>query len=102
MEEVGTGRDSALEPGLHLSVEVGLGGGPHFVSGWVGYLQSHTWLRLLESFGLFFYTFPLTWPVAGCKCLVRGKEDGGRCGTDGPMARPQQRRRNGCSLEERG
>lgn len=55
-----------------------------------------------ESFGLFFYTFPLAWPVAGSGCLVRGKEDGGGRGPDGPVARPQQRRRDGCSLEQRG
>lgn len=70
---------------------------------WVGGVVTVTYKAYIaESSGLFFYAFPLAWPVAGCKYLVRGKEDGGGSGPDGPMARPQQRRRNGCSLEERG
>lgn len=70
--------------------------------GWVRALQ-HKMLDLLNPFGFSSQrSYLLASTDSGLADLVGSKEDGGRCGTDGPMARPQEGGRYGWRLEERG
>lgn len=68
----------------------------------LGGAQQHKMLRLLDPFG--FPALLSYWPqpTGDLRTLVGSEEDGGGSGADGTVAWPQQSRRYGWGLEERG